>query len=264
MLQPATPTRRTRRLFPALWLVFLGRFGNIRAATFFHNLIALLRHLPFLTPFAQWFLYRFSRCAFWLHTAIMSRRLHHCRVNELKEQSTTEVVRAGVERACKEFTERVTPLGFRRTKKMFWTRRQPLTVDFIHFHRHGSTYGAPRNFSVDIRVHFGVRVLNDTFAGAALNGPYSDATRQRAGRYHLRFNAKSGDTHDRCLNDLVRFVVEQGEPWFHQFHLADNLLRLPDSPLKPPEKQFLAEAIAGNTNPENEANSLKLLGIKRA
>ena len=75
MLQPATPTHRTHRLFPALWLVFLGRCGNTRAATFFHNLIALLRYLPFLTPFAQWFLYRFSRCAFGLHTAIMSRRL---------------------------------------------------------------------------------------------------------------------------------------------------------------------------------------------
>ena len=74
-LQPATPTRRTRRLFPTLGQALLGRFGNIRVATFFHNLIALLRHLPFLTPFAQWFLYRFSRCAFWLHTAIMSRRM---------------------------------------------------------------------------------------------------------------------------------------------------------------------------------------------
>ena len=50
-LQPATPTRRTRRLFPALGLALLGRFGNIRAATFFPNLIALLRRLPFLTPF---------------------------------------------------------------------------------------------------------------------------------------------------------------------------------------------------------------------
>jgi hypothetical protein len=185
-------------------------------------------------------------------------------VNEAKEPSTTEVVRAGVERACKDFTTRVAPLGFDRTKKMFWTRRHPLTVDFIHFHRHGSTYGAPRNFSVDIRVHFGIRVLNDAFPGPALNGPYSDVTRLRAGRYHLRFNAKSGDTYDRCIDDLARFVVEQGEPWFRQFHVADALLRLPDSPLKPTERQLLADAIAGNTNPENEANSLKLLGIKRA
>jgi hypothetical protein len=61
------------------------------------------------------------------------------------------------------FTTRVEPLGFHRTLKMFWTRRHPITVDFTHFHRHGSTYGAPRTGSVDIRVHFGIRVLNDDF-----------------------------------------------------------------------------------------------------
>jgi len=185
-------------------------------------------------------------------------------MNEGEEKSTTKIVRAGLERACKDFTTRVTPLGFRRTKKMFWTRQQPLAVDFIHFHRCGSTYGAPINFSVDIRVHFAIRVLNDSFVAAALNGPYSDATRLRTGRYHLRFNAKSGDTYERCIDDLARFVAEQGEPWFHQFHSTDNLLRLRDSPLKPPEKQLLTDAIAGNANPENEAHSLKLLGIKRA
>ncbi len=27
---------------------------------------------------------------------------------------------------------------------------------------------------------------------------------------HLRFNAKSGSTYDRCLDDLLRFVVEPG------------------------------------------------------
>jgi len=169
-----------------------------------------------------------------------------------------------VERACKDFTARVIPLGFDRTKKMFWTRRQSLTVDFIHFHRHGSTYGAPRNFSVDIRVHFGIRVLNDSFVGAALNGPWSDATRVRAGRYHLRFNAKSGDTYDRCIDDLLRFVVDHGEPWFEPFHTIDNLLRLPESPLRPSEKELLADAIAGNAKLENVANSLRIFGIKCA
>lgn len=184
-------------------------------------------------------------------------------MNEAEEPSTTKVVRAGLERACKDFTARVAPLGFHRTKKMFWTRRQPLTVDFIHFHRHGSTYGAPINFSVDIRIHFGVRVLNDSFAAAALNGPLSDPGRSRSGGYHLQFNAVSGDTFERCIDDLARFVVEQGEPWFDTFHSTDNLLRLPDSPLTQSSKQLLADAIAGNANPDNEANSLKILGIKR-
>src|SRR5688572_22230936 len=127
-------------------------------------------------------------------------------------QETTKVVRAGLERACKDFSDRVALLGFSRTKKLFWIRRQPFTVDFIHFHRGGSSYGAPINFSVDIRVHFGIRVLNDCFPAAALNGPFSDPTRLRSGRYHLRFNAKSGDTYERCIHDLERFVIEQGEP----------------------------------------------------
>jgi hypothetical protein len=178
-------------------------------------------------------------------------------------QETTKIVRTGLEQACKDFSERVARLGFTRTKKMFWTRKQPFTVDFIHFHRSGSSYGAPINFSVDIRVHFGVRVLNDSFPAAALNGPFSDPNRLRSGRYHLRFNAKSGDTYDRCIDDLERFVAEQGEPWFLRFHSTDNLLEKADSPLKAPDKQLLAEAIAGKTNRENEANSYKLLGIKR-
>lgn len=135
-------------------------------------------------------------------------------------------------------------------------------IDLIHFHRRGSTYGAPINFSVDIRVHFAIRVLNDSFVAAALNGPSSDPSKLRSGRYHPRFNAKSGDTYERCIEDLLRFVVEQGEPWFHRFHSPDNLLRSPDSPLTAPEKQFLTDALTGNTNPKNETNSLKILGIR--
>jgi hypothetical protein len=52
---------------------------------------------------------------------------------------TTQVVRQGVERACRDFSERIALLGFARTKKMFWTRKNPYTVDFVHLHRSGST-----------------------------------------------------------------------------------------------------------------------------
>src|SRR5262245_56687424 len=79
--------------------------------------------------------------------------LGNSRMPPTPEKSFTSIVRAGLERACRDFTARVQPLGFRRTLKMFWTRRHPTTVDFIHFHRHGSTYGAPRTASVHIRVH---------------------------------------------------------------------------------------------------------------
>jgi hypothetical protein len=176
--------------------------------------------------------------------------------------SKTATVRAGLEKACKAFTERIEQRGFSRTLKMFWTRRHSLTLDFIHFHRHGSTYGAPRTASVAIRVHFGIRVLADNFVAAALNGPYSDPSILHSGRYHLRFNAETGSTFDRCVNDLDRFVAEHGEPWFQKFHSIDALLQLPDSPLKPQEKKFLLAAKDGEVNASHVAASLKIFGIK--
>ncbi len=176
--------------------------------------------------------------------------------------SKTAIVRAELEKACKTFTERIEQRGFSRTLKMFWTRRRPLTLDFIHFHRHGSTYGAPRTASVQIRVHFGIRVLADDFVAAALNGPYSDPSILRSGLYHLRFNAETGSTFDRCVKDLERFVVEYGEPWFKKFHSIDALLQLPDSPLKPHERKLLLAAKNGEANASHVAASLKIFGIK--
>ena len=183
------------------------------------------------------------------------------RMPTVPEKSFTSVVRAGFERACRDFSIRAEPLGFRRTLKMFWTRRHPLTVDFIHFHRHGSTYGAPRTASVHIRVHFGIRVLNDDFIAAALNGPQSDAGTLHTGRYHLRFNAETGSTYDRCVDDLARFVVEQGEPWFQRWSSVDALLQS-DSPLRPQDREFLSAARDGQASAERVVASLRILGIK--
>lgn len=177
-------------------------------------------------------------------------------------KETTKVVRAGFERACKEFTVRISGLGFQRTKKTMWTRRQLFAVDFIHLHRSGSSYGTPINFSVGIRVHLGIRVLNDDFPAPALNGPSSDSVPVRTPPYHLRFNAQTGSTYDRCLDDLVRFISVEGEPWFKEFGSAEALLQNPTSPLRAADKQLLAAAVAGNVNATNVAASLKILGIK--
>ena len=180
--------------------------------------------------------------------------------NDPKE--TGRIVRDGLERACKDFTNRIGGLGFRRTKKAFWTRLRPSTIEFIHFHRHGSSYGAPINYSVDIRVHFGVRILNDANPVITLNGPSSDPETLRLGQYHLRFNSKTGSTYERCVDDLVRFVEERGEPWFREFCEIEDLLVNPKSPLHTEEKRCLAEANAAQACPENVARSLKVFGIE--
>jgi hypothetical protein len=122
-------------------------------------------------------------------------------------------VRAGFENACRAFTERISACGFSRGKKRLWHRSRQFTAEFIYFHRHGSTYGAPINAEVDIRVHFGIRAFNDPFGGLALNGPESAPWVERAGRYHLRFNAKSGSMFDRCIDiyfALFRTMVNPG------------------------------------------------------
>ncbi len=180
-------------------------------------------------------------------------------------EDSTQVVRQGVERACRDFSQRIAPLGFTRTRKMFWTRLPGLhTIDFIHLFRSGSSYGKPINYSVSLRVHLGIRVLNDTFEAAALNGPCSDDMRSfREGRYHLRFNASTGSTYERCIDDLARFVTEQGVPWFERFKMADALLDRSDTPLRDAEKQYLRGALSGAARPEALTRSLTLLGIKQ-
>jgi hypothetical protein len=176
--------------------------------------------------------------------------------------ATTRVVRAEVERACEEFTVRLAHLRFLRTKTMLWTRSHPATVDFIRLVRNGSSYGAPSNYSVTLTVECGIRVLNSTFVAPVPNGPTSDAARSREGRYHLRFNAHTGSTFERCLDDLVRFVREHGEPWFQRFGETQELLTSSDSPLTSQERELLAAALGGRSTPENEAASRRLLGIQ--
>ena len=181
-----------------------------------------------------------------------------------QEASYTQVVRAGLESACREFAAAILPLGFARTKKMFWVRRRGHSVEFFHLHRSRSSYGAPRNATVSIRVHFGIRVLNDSFPAAALNGLDSNSPSASSGCYHLRFNTATGSTFDRCVQDLVRFLKEQGLPWFRQFEDTASLLERTDSPLGAEAKALLVDAINGQAKPENVAASLKLLGIKDA
>lgn len=183
-------------------------------------------------------------------------------MNEDGSPSKTQIVRDGFERACKDFSFGVAGLDFLRTKKAFWTRGNSHTVDFIHFHRHGISYGAPSTYSVDIRVHFGIRALNDDFEAPALNGPHSDPDRLRSGRYHLRFNAMSWSMYDRCIEDLFRFATEQGEPWFLRFRSLEDLIVSRESPLSEKAKTLLADSARGNYHPENVARSLKLLGLK--
>ena len=179
------------------------------------------------------------------------------RSSVIEDPTAGQIVRDGVERACRAFTEAIQPLGFIRTKKMLWVRRGDTTADVVHLHRRGSSYGRALNFSLDFRIHLGIRVLMDEATPMVVNGPFSDETRFNSARYHLRFNAKTGDAFERCVADLIRFVVD-AQSWFERFHSTEALVEDPGSPLHEAEKLVLKRAARDAISPA----SMKELGIK--
>jgi len=134
------------------------------------------------------------------------------------EKTTSKVVKAGFERVCGDFTKLVAPLGFTRTNRRSraWVRHADCLLQVIYFHRSGSTYGAaPINNSVDIRVHFSMQ--NSDGSPTSRDQLTSEHVRDGRGySYHLRFNALTWSTYERCLQDLVRLTHDHGLPWFEQ------------------------------------------------
>ena len=166
------------------------------------------------------------------------------------------------EEVCVAFSREVEPLGFDRTRKKVWVRLHEHTADVLHLHRGGISYGAPLNSSVSFRLHLAIRVLNDSFAGLHLNGLNSDGA-PREGRYHLRFNAESLDSFDRCVRDLARYVREVGEPWFFRYRQVEALLSNGESPLRDDERTNLRAALDGRSSAGALALSEKELGLNR-
>lgn len=119
-------------------------------------------------------------------------------------------------RLCNEFNPIVEELGFSRTRSgaRLWHRQRDGLMEMIHLHRSGSSYGAPRNNSVSIRAEFIIKAPDSPVTDAWLD---SDKLKDSSGyRYHLRFNALTWSTYDRCLQDLERVTKEHGQPWFSQ------------------------------------------------
>lgn len=118
-----------------------------------------------------------------------------------------------MKKLCADFDHRVAPLGFAKSGSRLWSRENGSTVEHIHLHRRGSSYGAPRNASVDIRVELSIETFGAPRASDRL--VFSDDFRKPDGyAYHHRFNAQTWSTYERCLDELSQFIVEVAEPWF--------------------------------------------------
>jgi len=144
-------------------------------------------------------------------------------------------------------------VGLRSHEGDLLDRSLECTVQFVHLHLF--TYG-PR-----FRVHWGIRVLNDTFPAPALNGLSSYDGWALASRKYVFAFSSSPDTATTCADELAAFVSEVGVPWFESFATPDVLL-VPDGPLGHEAMLRLRLALEGQPDPVAIAASRKMLGIQ--
>ena len=137
------------------------------------------------------------------------------------------------ERVRRLAADELRPLGFLRTKPTFYVRPQPQLIQFVHFHLF--------SYTPMFRVHFGIRVLNEPFPAAALNGPDSEQQ-----PFELRFD-ESAASIDRCASEAARFCVEVGEPWFKRWSNSSRLASDPNSPLSPEARAALRASVGGGS-----------------
>jgi hypothetical protein len=144
-------------------------------------------------------------------------------------------------------------LGFVTGRSTFFVRRREFVAEFVHLHKYRS--------GPDYRIHLGIRVLNDVFPAAALNGPdshmYTCPDSPNGLLYELAF-APEPRSPERCAAEVVRWCVEVGEPWFTRFASPQSLLT-ECSPLGSDAGEQLRQALAGRSDSARVTASLRLL-----
>lgn len=140
-------------------------------------------------------------------------------------ESYSKVVAEGMKRVTNDLSIILQRRGFVRAKSSrSWQRDNDRSTESVHLQRRGSSYGAPRNASVDLRLTLGVRAMTSAAPAPAANDmAISDQARRPTGyAYHHRFNAATGSTYDRCVEELELYVTEIAEPWFAERRRASE------------------------------------------
>lgn len=159
------------------------------------------------------------------------------------------------QKVMRRLAQHLRVVGFERTKPSFFTRPRELVVEFVHIHKF--------TFGPYFRVHFGIRVRNDDFRAAHLNGPSSESFPDPAGeRRHHRFEYLPEHTSiDSCAQALADFIGTQGMAWFQTLETPQQLLTSPDSPLRSQEKEWLMQALEQQEATTTSAATRDTLGI---
>ena len=163
-------------------------------------------------------------------------------MNKRTERANAEEVRRRLARALRAS-------GFERTKTSLFIRPRPLWIEFIHLHKY--------SFGPSFRVHLGIRLLNDPFEAVALNGLDSHSE----GWFILDYGA-SPESIVSCAEEIGRFCLQVGEPWFARWREPSQLLTSADSPLNDSEKGALEQALQGHADEGRISRSHQLLGTR--
>jgi hypothetical protein len=126
----------------------------------------------------------------------------------------SQVVADGMKRACSDFTKIVQPLGFKRGPRRSWVRKSGEAEECIYISRSGATYGAPRSPSISLQLDLSSRRGIDSPRHYFSHHETGMLRRPTGYCYHHRFNAQSGSTYDKCIEELALFMNEVAEPWF--------------------------------------------------
>lgn len=126
----------------------------------------------------------------------------------------SQIVAEGMKRVCSEFTKILQPSGFKRGKRRSWVRVNGETEETIYVSRSGASYGAPYSASISLRLDLASRKGIDGPRNHLHHHDINMMKRATGFGYHHRFNAQSGSTYDRCIDELELFMREVGEPWF--------------------------------------------------
>lgn len=155
--------------------------------------------------------------------------------------------RSRAEKVRRRVTARLLEIGFQRTRTTFWTRPREVVIEFMHLHLF--------SFEPGFRAHLGIRVLNDPFDAAALNGPSSWEDGRR-----LAFE-ESEESLDRCSEEIEQFCRTVGESWFARWRDPRKLIGSRRSPLSEEARRGLERQLLGKADPGMVEASRAILGI---
>lgn len=153
-----------------------------------------------------------SRLSFTDPVAVIARTFHHGLM-----KGCSEIVAEGMKRVTDQLSIMLDRKGFVRMQRARgWQRANGRMIETVHLQRRGSSYGAPRAASVDLRLTLGIREISDASDEVERREAIiSDRARRPDGHaYHHRFNAATCSTYERCLQELELYLVEFAEPWF--------------------------------------------------